>query len=231
MTYNGTRFSGVGPMTSLAMVFDMDGVLVDSNPLHREAWEVYNLRHGIQTDESAHGRMYGRRNDEIVRDFFGDQLSEVDVAAHGAAKEAVYREMMAASLESALVPGVRQFLTRHAALPMAVATNAEPANVDFLLDRARLREFFRIAIDGHQVRHPKPHPEIYLRAADLLGFPPSDCVVFEDSEAGAAAGVAAGMRVVGVSTTHGELAGVRLMIRDFLDPALEPWLQEQEPAR
>lgn len=218
-------------MTSLAMVFDMDGVLIDSNPLHREAWEVYNLRHGIQTDESAHGRMYGRRNDEIVRDFFGTALSEVDVAAHGAAKEALYREMMASSLENALVPGVREFLARHADHPMAVATNAERANVDFLLDSAGLRQFFLVVIDGHQVRQPKPHPEIYLKTADLLGFRPSDCIVFEDSEAGAAAGVAAGMRVVGVSTTHQELPGVRLMIRDFLDPGLEPWLQQQEPAR
>jgi beta-phosphoglucomutase len=218
-------------MTSLALVFDMDGVLVDSNPLHREAWEVYNRRHGIATDEAAHGRMYGRRNDEIVRDFFGDQLSEADVAAHGAAKEALYREMMSSSLESALVPGVREFLSRHASVPMGVASNAEPANIAFLLDRAQLRPFFRVAVDGHQVHHPKPHPEIYLMTADLLGVPPADCVVFEDSEAGVAAGLAAGMRVVGVATTHAELPGVRLMIRDFQDPALEPWLCRQEPTR
>jgi beta-phosphoglucomutase family hydrolase len=215
-------------MTDLAMIFDMDGVLIDSNPIHRQAWEAYNLQYGIATDEAMHRRMYGRRNDEIVRDFFGSHLSEAEVAAHGAAKETLYREMMAESLQHALVPGVRQFLETRASHPMAVATNAEPANVEFLLESAGLRRFFPLAVTGDRVVHPKPHPEIYLRAADLLGVPPCDCIVFEDSEAGVAAALAAGMRTVGLSTTHAELPGVQLMIRDFLDPALDPWLRAQE---
>jgi beta-phosphoglucomutase family hydrolase len=213
------------------MIFDMDGVLVDSNPIHRQAWEAYNLQHGIQTDEAMHGRMYGRRNDYIVRDFFGAHLSDAAVAAHAAAKEALYRTMMARALQGALVPGVRQFLERQAGRPMAVATNAEPANVDFLLESAGLREFFSIAVTGDRVVNPKPHPEIYLHAADLLAVSPSDCIVFEDSEAGVAASLAAGMRTVGISTTHGDLAGVHLMIRDFLDPVLEPWLHGEELRR
>ena len=210
------------------MIFDMDGVLIDSNPIHRQAWEAYNLQHGIETDEAMHRRMYGRRNDDIVRDFFGEHLSETEVAAHGAAKEALYREMMARSLERALVPGVRQFLEDQSGRPMALATNAEPANVDFLLGNAGLRKFFPIAVTGDRVVNPKPHPEIYLRAADLLDLSPADCIVFEDSEAGVAAALAAGMRTVGVSTTHSDLPGVRLMIRNFLDPAIEQWLSCEE---
>ena len=69
-----------------ALIFDMDGVIVDSNPLHREAWERYNLRHGLATTPEMHERMYGRHNDQIVRDFFGDSLSEEEVAARGARK-------------------------------------------------------------------------------------------------------------------------------------------------
>jgi beta-phosphoglucomutase-like phosphatase (HAD superfamily) len=79
-------------------------------------------------------------------------------------------------------------------------------------------------VDGHQVARPKPHPDIYLRAAELLGVPPEDCVVFEDSLTGIQAARAAGMAVVGVGTTHDELPGVGLEIRDFTSPALEPWL-------
>jgi beta-phosphoglucomutase family hydrolase len=207
-----------------AYIFDMDGVIVDSNPLHRIVWEEYNRRQGVATTEAMQQRMYGKRNDEIVRDFYGDGLTPEEVFAHGAQKEALYREMLRPALEAALVPGIRQFLQRHAGMPAAVATNAEPANVNLVLDEAGLRSYFRAVVDGHQVTNPKPHPEVYLRAADLLGVPPRECVVFEDSHAGVQAGAAAGMRVVGVATTHAELAGVSLVIRDFEDPALEAWL-------
>ncbi len=207
-----------------AFIFDMDGVIVDSNPLHRLAWEEYNRRQGIETTEDMQRRMYGKRNDQIVRDFFGEGLSDDEVFAHGARKEALYREMLGPGLEAVLVPGVKEFLARHRGIPAAVATNAERANVDFVLGNAGLREYFGPIVDGHQVANAKPHPEVYLRAAELLGVAPERCVVFEDSYAGVQAGLAAGMRVVGVATTHPVLAGVSLLIRDFDDPGLESWL-------
>jgi len=207
-----------------AFIFDMDGVIVDSNPLHRIAWEEYNRRHGIETTEAMQRRMYGKRNDDIVRDFFGSQLTDEEVFAHGAAKEALYREMLKTGIERALVPGIKQFLERYRAIPKAVATNAEPANLNFVLDGAGLRPYFLAAIDGQQVLHPKPDPEVFLRAAEALGVAPKNCVVFEDSQTGVQAGLAAGMRVVGLSTTHAELPGVALLIPNFNSPALEPWL-------
>jgi beta-phosphoglucomutase len=146
------------------------------------------------------------------------------VRAHGAAKEQLFRETIGPVLNAALVPGLRAFLDRHPHQPLGVATNAEPENVDFLLDTARLRPYFRAVVDGHQVARPKPHPDIFLRAAELLGTPPKDCVVFEDSFTGIEAARAAGMAVVGVRTTHDKLPGVDLEIRDFMSPALEPWL-------
>lgn len=213
----------------LAMVFDMDGVIVHSNPLHTEAWKQYNRRFSIDAGETLPDRMYGRRNDEIVRDFFGPGLNEVEVAAHGAAKEALYRELMAPVLEQQLVPGVREFLRRHAGEPLGVATNAEPANVDFILDRAGLRPYFRVIIDGHQVRHAKPHPEIYQRAAELLSVAPRNCIVFEDSFSGVESARAAGTRVVGLRTTHATLPGADLSVDDFRGPELEAWLRGQLP--
>lgn len=207
-----------------ALIFDMDGVIVDSNPWHRIAWERYNRGLGYAMTEEMQQRMYGKRNDELVRDFFGPHLSAAEVAAHGAAKEALYRETMRPHLNEALLPGIREFLDRHRDLALAVATNAEPANVDFVLGETGLRHFFRVVVNGHEVSNPKPHPEIYLRVADALGVPPEACVVFEDSHTGVAAGIAAGMRVVGIASTHDDLAGVSLAIRDFHDPALEIWL-------
>jgi len=208
-----------------ALIFDMDGVLIDSNPAHCHAWDVYNRRHGVETTPAMHGIMYGKRTDQIIRAFLGEHLSDADVLAHSDAKEVLYREMVQPRVGELLVPGVRRFLADATALglPLAVATNANRANLDFVLQEGKLASFFRVAIDGHQVSRPKPDPEIYLLAAELLGTPPPSCVVFEDSRAGVDAGLAAGMRVVGISTTHDEIPGVSLMIRDFEDPALSTW--------
>jgi beta-phosphoglucomutase len=206
----------------------MDGVIVDSNPLHRIVWEEYNRRQGIETTEEMQQRMYGKRNDDIVRDFLGRHLTDAEVFAHGAAKEALYREMLRPRIETMLVPGIRRFLENNAEIPKAVGTNAEPANLNFVLDEAGLRPFFLGAIDGHQVRNPKPNPEVFLRAAEAIGVAPQECVVFEDSYTGVQAGVAAGMRVVGLATTHSELPGAELVIPDFNSPALTAFLLQYQ---
>jgi len=201
----------------------MDGVIVHSNPIHREAWRLYNSRHGIATDEGMQARMFGKRNDEIVRDFFGGHLSDAEVFEHGAAKERLYREMIGTRVERSLVPGVREFLERCRGISTAVATNAEPANVNFILRAAGLEHLFRAVVDGHQVSLPKPHPAIYLRAAEMLGVAPGECVVFEDSVPGVESALSAGMTVVGLLTTHAELPGVAFAIPDFRAKELEAW--------
>jgi beta-phosphoglucomutase family hydrolase len=208
----------------LALIFDMDGVIVDSNPLHRETWEAFNSRYGLQTTEAMHAFMYGKRNDAIVRHFFGDGLPDDEVAARGAAKEALYRQMARSRLEEMLVPGVRDFLDTFRGTPMAVASNAEPENIGLILDGAGLRPYFQAVVDGHQVANPKPHPEIYLRVADILGIAPANCIVFEDSLTGVQAGLAAGMRVVGFRTTHVDLPGTNLSVDNFHNGELRRWL-------
>jgi beta-phosphoglucomutase len=207
-----------------ALIFDMDGVIIDSNHWHRIAWSEYTRRHGVEMTSAMQLRMYGKRNDEIIRDFLGSHLADNEIFAHGAAKEALYRELITPHIETSLVPGIREFLERHRNLALGVATNAEPPNVDFVLDATGLRPFFRIIVNGHQVTHAKPHPEIYLRVAASLGIPSENCIVFEDSHTGVEAGLAAGMRVVGLTTTHSDLHGVALQIPDFRAPALESWL-------
>ena len=211
----------------IALIFDMDGVIVDSNGMHRASWEAFNRRYGLETTEEMHLRMYGKRNDQIVRDFFGDAISVAEVDLRGRAKEQLYREMMAGRAEEFLVPGLRDFLERHRDLPMAVASNAEPENVAFILDELRLRPFFQVLVDGHQVHNPKPHPDVYLRAAELLHIDPGDCIVFEDSHSGAAAAVAAGMRVVGLRTTFDNLPGTLFTTDNFQNGELDSWLLAQ----
>ena len=211
-----------------ALIFDLDGVIVDSMPLHTAAWRLYLERMGIAC-EDIESRMHGRRNDEIVADFIATDLPPDVIARHGAAKEELYREMMRSELRRYIVPGVAEFLASCGGAPIALASNAEPANVAFILDGVGLRDRFQVIVDGHQVERPKPAPDIYLRAAELLGIPIERCIVFEDSPAGVTAARAAGGKVVGVQTHPVELAGVDLLIRDFRDPALKNWLEVVEP--
>jgi beta-phosphoglucomutase len=205
----------------------MDGVIVDSNPHHRRAWEEFNRGHGLETTQAMHRFMYGRRNDQIVRDFYGAGLSAEEVDARGAAKEALYRKMIAGRVEGMLVAGLREFLDLYRDIPKAVASNGEPANVDFLLEETGLRPYFQVVLNGHQVSHPKPNPEIYLRAAELLQVEPAGCIVFEDSFSGVEAGRAAGMPVIGISTTHEYLTGTVLTVDNFTDGDLREWLKTQ----
>jgi HAD superfamily hydrolase (TIGR01509 family) len=212
------------------MIFDLDGVLIHSMPAHVLAWERYLEGLGIEVAD-VEQRMHGKRNAELVREFIGDHLSEDVVFGHGAAKERLFREMvLEAGLENYRVPGLTEFLERHADIPKAVGSNAEPANIDFVLDHFGLRRFFQASVNGLQVRRPKPFPDIYLKAAAELHVSPRDCIVFEDSPTGAEAGRGAGMRVVAVETTPTQFEAVDLRIRDFLDAQLEPWLEAQRAA-
>ena len=211
----------------LALIFDMDGVVVDSMPIHRAAWRQYLDFLGIPGEDLL-ARMHGRRNDEIVLDFLGPTADQELVHEHGAAKERLYRQLMRDRLENQLVPGVRSFLENASPAPIGLASNAERPNIDFVLDGAGLRPYFRVVVDGSEVERPKPAPDVYLRAARELGVEPKNCIVFEDSPVGIQAARDAGARVVGLLTHERALDHVDLAVADFLDPRLPLWLPEQE---
>ncbi|MGH9655137.1 MAG: HAD family hydrolase, partial [Bryobacteraceae bacterium] len=212
--------------SQIALLFDLDGVLVHSMPLHTEAWRQYLASLGIEV-EHLERSMHGKRNPELVREWFGGALAEDAVLRHGAAKEQLFRDLMLAADPAVFrVPGLLEFLERHQEMPKAIGSNAELANIDFILDHLGLRRFFQAVVHGHEVTRPKPFPDIYLKAADRLGYPPADCIVFEDSPTGVEAARAAGMRVVGVETTPTDFH-TDLRIADFRDPQLESWLQAQ----
>jgi beta-phosphoglucomutase len=215
---------------SLALLFDMDGVIIDSMPLHTQAWEQHLIRHGLHPD-AARNRMQGKRNDELVRDLFGQHLDDETVSNHSAEKEALFRELMRHRIDEFMISGVIDFIRRHAGNPLAVGSNAEPANIDFVLRGSGLLDAFDHVVDGHQVERPKPHPDMYLKAASLLNTPPADCIVFEDSPTGLAAARAAGTRVVAINSAGlADLGGpVDLEIPHFSDPRLDSWLLTQLP--
>jgi HAD superfamily hydrolase (TIGR01509 family) len=211
----------------LALVFDLDGVIIDSMPMHTEAWRAYLERLGILNNDFEN-QMHGGRNAEIVRALIGAHLPPDEVFRHGAEKERLFREMMLPQLERHIVPGLRDFLEQTNGTPRAIASNAEAVNIDFVLDGAGLRQYFSVVVDGQQVSRPKPWPDVYLRAAHLLQTAPENCIIFEDSPAGIAAARAAGGRVAGIATHTMDLPDVDVLVRDFRDPALPQWLERQQ---
>lgn len=224
---NAPAETPTAPQKQLALLFDLDGVLIHSMPLHTLAWEKYLEEMGVQV-EDLERRMHGKRNPELVREFMGAHVSDVDAFEHGAAKERLWRKLVRSDMESYNVPGVIEFLKRYQNLPKAIGSNAEPANINFVLEEFGLRQFFPVVVDGFQVEHPKPFPDIYLKAAELLHVAPESCIVFEDSPTGIQAARAAGMRVVGVETTPTRFENVDLHIKDFTDPQLDAWMQAQQ---
>ncbi len=198
---------------------------MDSMPYHVKAWQLYLERQGRDAAALLE-RMHGKHNDELVRDAFGPELPLSIVKQMGAEKEALYRDLIRTELDRQLIPGVRDFLERVSNWPKAVASNAEAANVSFVLDEAKLRPYFLHALDGGMVRRGKPDPEIYLLAAAKLGKDPGECIVFEDSQTGIDAALAAGMTVVAINSHRTELKGPRWEFPDFREGGIGTWLEQ-----
>jgi beta-phosphoglucomutase len=199
-------------------VFDMDGVIVDNRKYHVLAWKAFAREHGVPFDiRHFKDHLFGRVNREIFMGLYGHALPEAEVIAWAEEKEALYRSIYKGHVEPAR--GLVAFLDALDArgVPSAGATAAPRENLDFALDEAGLRPYFRALVDVGQVRRGKPAPDLYLKAAELLGVRAARCVAFEDSYPGLESALAAGMKVVGLTTTHTrrELGRAHLVVRDF----------------
>lgn len=211
-----------------AVIFDVDGTLVDNHAAHEMAWLVWAGRHGLALDHAYYQEhLYARSNDRILRTLLGERVRAEDVLAWAAEKESIYRELYRPHL--APMPGLLPLLEQIKAvgLPCAAASNAERVNVDFVVDGLGLREHMKIVLTREDVRVGKPDPELFLRAARELECPPEQCLVFEDSAPGFEAAHRAGMicmAITGhsrsgvipdyVADTHRDFLTVRL--RDIL---------------
>ena len=185
-----------------AVVFDWDGVVVDSSAHHERSWEVLAARRGLPLPADHFKRGFGKKNNVIIPNLgWATDPAEVDALAHE--KEEIYRSLVREKGIEPL-PGVRQLLAalRDKAIPCAIASSTERANLDLPLDLMGLREFFDVIVSGEEVVHGKPDPAVFLLAAERLGIAPADCAVIEDALVGIEAAKRAGMPVMAVATTN-----------------------------
>ena len=176
----------------------MDGTLVDNTPAHIRAFEIFCDRYGVRNWKERLSQGFGMGNDDIMRLILPEEvIASRGLQALADEKEAIYREIRP-------VAGLRDLLLRLRALGIrcAVGSSGCRANVDFVLERCGIAEFFDARISGDAVTRCKPDPEIYLKAAEALDVTPGECIVFEDAKAGIEAARRAGAgRIVALATT------------------------------
>lgn len=200
-----------------AVVFDMDGVIVDSEPLHARAFlEVvgqmgYRETHGLNIAD-----FIGRSDQELWTAFVQRHKPKETLEELLARKRQRVVEILRA--EQPLYDGLPELIEGLAGkYQLALASGSERAVVDAVLAFKGLARFFQATVSGSDILRGKPAPDIFLRAAELLGVMPGDCWAIEDSKPGIAAGLAAGMRVIGITNTHPaeELLGATQVVATY----------------
>ncbi len=188
-----------------AVIFDLDGTIVDNMALHAEAFGQFGRRHGLPPlTPGDRARIDGRRNSEIFPDLFGRPVAREEWLAYEIEKETLYRELSHGRL--APMPGLTSLLARLEAcgIAAALATSAPAPNVTHTLREIGLSDAFHPIVRGDEVAHGKPAPDVFLEAARRLAVEPHQCLVFEDAPMGITAGRAAGMHVAALTTSLSE---------------------------
>ncbi len=189
-----------------AVLWDMDGTLLDSATLHWRAWHETLAAAGHTADTAYFIATFGQRNDTILRGLLGPEIPDGEIARLSDAKEAHYRELVRTQGVE-LFPGVRAWLAtlQAAGWRQAIASSAPRLNIETILEVTNIALYFAATASGEDVQRGKPDPQVFLLAADRLGAPPERCVVVEDSPYGIEAARRAGMKSVAVGTAYAAL--------------------------
>jgi HAD superfamily hydrolase (TIGR01509 family) len=192
--------------TTRAALWDVDGTLIDSREYHWLSWHGALAAENFRITREQFNQTFGRRNDEILRGYF-PAYAPAEIARVGEAKEEAYRALVRErGIE--LLPGVRRWLDRlrDEGWLQAVASSAPRRNLDAIISALGLEKYFSAVTSAEDVTEGKPDPQVFLAAASKLGVGPRSCVVVEDAPAGTEAARRAGMRSIGVLSSHEELS-------------------------
>lgn len=208
----------------IAVIFDMDGVICHTNPYHSRAFrEFFSKRNLSPTEEDFARHMYGKSNSYILSHFLQRVVEGEELLQLEEEKEGLFRELYEPFVEP--ITGIVAFMQDLKAngAVLGVATSAPRANLDLIVSKVPIREMLGSVLASEDVKKHKPDPEVYLTSARNLGVSPDRCVVFEDSFSGVSAALNAGMRVVGVLSSHTreELPPCNLYVNDYSDLSYE----------
>ena len=186
-----------------AVLWDMDGTLIDSREYHWLAWRDTLARQGRPLTRAEFAATFGQRNDTILRALFGPGFPASEVERIGSIKELLYRDWVRMRGID-LLPGVRRWLDRLRAdgWRQTIASAAPRLNIETILDVLGIADRFDALTSAEDVQRGKPDPQVYLVAAARVGAPPARCVVIEDAPAGIEGARRAGMRAIGLLTSH-----------------------------
>jgi len=211
------------PVVLKAVIFDMDGVIIDSHPAHRDAWRMFLRTVGkAVSDAELDFILDGRKREEILRHFLGE-LSEVEVRQYGERKDEIFKQQ---SLQTRLIPGVIDLLAelQNAGIAMAIATSASESRARHTLDQLQLAERFDVVVTGDDVARSKPDPSIYGLTCRRLNVAPGSSVAIEDAVSGIQAARAAGLTCIGVAVHQSRdqlrKAGAAHVVENLLDLSL-----------
>ena len=205
-----------------ALIFDMDGTMVDSMPCHAQSWLAFAQRHGVAVElDDLMRRTTGRTGAECMRELFQRDFEPTEAWALIQEKEQLYRDMFAPVFTE--VAGFRQFFqqTLERGLKMGVGTAGDQHNIAFVLSHLQLPAPPHAVVGGDEGFPGKPEPAIFLEASNRMNTSAHACIVFEDAPFGIEAARRAGMRAVAVCTTHtpAQLAGPHVVasVRDYIE--------------
>lgn len=178
------------------LIFDMDGTLADTMPTHYVAWSRSLAEHGIDFTEERFYALGGVPAPVIIDMLAGEQGRTVDAHTVAEAKEALFLELLEDVQPVLPVKAIAEFHRAH--IPMAIATGSPRWVAERILKSLGIRDWFRGVVGAEDVANPKPAPDAYLRAAELIGVDPKRCHAFEDTQLGLEAARNAGMQVVDI---------------------------------
>lgn len=205
------------PKNIKALLFDLDGVLVDTAVFHFRAWKRLANSLGFDFTEKENEQLKGVSRDRSLRlilNWAGIEKTEAEREELAARKNEWYLELVNRMKKGDTLPGAEDFLKRAKAAGYKLALGSASKNAGLILERTGIKPYFDAMIDGNRVSASKPDPEVFLMGAEALGVRPADCLVFEDAQAGIDAARAGGMHVVGIGKEE-DLNGADFVIRDL----------------
>lgn len=208
-----------------SLLFDLDGTLADTNPIHFLSWQKILKRYGLEIDQNFYDHhISGKHNPRIIKEIFPDMSSEAGIQLADE-KESLFRDLAVDFMKP--LPGLIEYLdwAKSQNLQLALVTNAPKANTDFMLNALGLSDTFSVVVLGEELPKAKPDPIPYQITLEKLGIKPKDTIAFEDSPSGILSAVGANILTVGVLSTHPKedllKAGAKWLIEDFTDERLK----------